>query len=182
MGVAVRAIQRCGKRRDRGGKGPYVLLAHSPPYYCQCSNMQHSRPMVSLQERSTFYLPYVSLAHSPPQSGLCSILDQWQLSKRGQPSTCNMLHSLSLAGPRWWWWQSEGPVPRGSSAPASCKHLEYLKRYFNICTYYATHAVMTPHISFSSYISHLQNINFYLVYVIIIINSSGTTININPDD
>ena len=30
------------------------------------------------------------------------------------------------------------------------------------------HAVMTPSISSSPYISHLQNINFYLVYIIII--------------
>ena len=42
------------------------------------------------------------------------------------------------------------------------------------------HAVITPRISSSPYISHLQNINFYLVYIII--TNHSETRNINPVD
>ena len=42
------------------------------------------------------------------------------------------------------------------------------------------HAIRTPCISSSPHISHLQNINFYLIYIIIINHSE--TRNINPVD
>ena len=45
---------------------------------------------------------------------------------------------------------------------------------------YAVHAVLTPRISSSPYILHLQNINFYLVYIIII--NRREMRNINPVD
>ena len=45
---------------------------------------------------------------------------------------------------------------------------------------YAVHAVLTPRISSSPYNLHLQNINFYLVYIIII--NRREMRNINPVD
>ena len=42
---------------------------------------------------------------------------------------------------------------------------------------YAVHAVLTPRISSSPYILHLQNINFYLVYIIIINRSETRNMN-----
>ena len=132
--------------------------------------------MLRLAEKCDTKEWYISLAEQncgiwPPWEDIFLAEQDWVLAERNcWPPLKNPPRTLM-------------PGPQGSSVPVSCKHLEYSNPHFNICTYYAdaVHAVMTPRISFSPYISHLQNINFCLVYVIIIINRNETR-NLYPVD